>query len=277
MNSGFFHSWINRTSKLQSLEGIFVNNRWVDSAKEVKAAATQYFGSQFKARNILRPQLPADLFVKQISGYQNEMLCVNFTKEEVKSAIWSCDSSKSPGPDAFSFAFIKSNWSNMMEEIMQMMYEFHEKGRIVRGLNSSFIVLIPKKGRCTTFEDYRPISLLGCIYKIIAKTLDIRLSKVLDEVTSKNQTAFLGGRYILDGIVILNELIDEAKKRKLKRIIFKVDFAKAYDTIEWNFLDEMMCGLNFSPKWRKWILECISSVSAAVLINGSPSENFNLE
>lgn len=115
-------------------------------------------------------------------------------------------------------------------------------------------------------EDYRPISLIGCLYKIIAKSLANRISKVLDEVISENQTAFVGGRQILDGIVILNELIDEAKRKNQKRVIFKVDFAKAYDTVDWDFLDEMMMGLNFSQKWRKWVRECISSVSTSILV-----------
>lgn len=72
-------------------------------------------------------------------------------------------------------------------------------------------------------------------------------------------------------------MIDEAKRRRLKRIVFKVDFAKAYNTVDWEFLDEMMAGLNFSTKWRKWIRGCISSASTSVLINGSPSNIFNLE
>lgn len=92
----------------------------------------------------------------------------------------------------------------MKEEIMQLMEEFHDKGRIVKGLNFSFIVLIPKKERSLTLEEYRPISLIGSIYKIIAKTLARRLSKVLDGVISENKSAFVGGRQILDGIVILN-------------------------------------------------------------------------
>lgn len=158
---------------------------------------------------------------------------------------------------------------------MQLMTEFHEKGRIVKGLNASFIVLIPKESRSTKLEEFRPISLLGCLYKIIAKTLANRLSRVIDGLILDNQSAFVKGRQILDGIVILNELIDEAKKKKHKRIIFKVDFAKAYDTVDWDFLDEMLEGMHFSSKWRNWIQECVSSASASALINGSPSENFD--
>lgn len=77
--------------------------------------------------------------------------------------------------------------------------------------------------------------------------------------------------------MVLNEVIEEAKRKKWSRLIFKVDFAKAYDSVEWNFLDEIMAGMNFGTKWRKWILECISTAYAAVLVNGSPSPEFKLE
>lgn len=103
-----------------------------------------------------------------------------------------------------------------------------------------------------------------------------RLSKVLDPVISEGQSAFIGGRQLSDDIVILNEVIEEVKREKKCSVIFKIDFAKAYDSVKWNFLDSMMKKINFSIKWGKWILECVSSASASVLVNGSPSGNFNL-
>lgn len=213
VNSAYFHSRINRKIKVQGLEGIMVNERWEDSVEKVKEEAARFFQKQFKARNLHRSQLPEDMFVKKISDTQNAFLEAKFSEKEIENAIWDCDSSKSPGPDGFTFAFIKSNWKNMKGEIMEMMEEFFEKGKIVRGLNSAFIVLIPEKDRCFSFKEFRPISLLSSIYKIIAKTLARRLSKVLDGMISENQSAFVGGRQILDGIVILNEIIDEANKR----------------------------------------------------------------
>lgn len=119
-----------------------------------------------------------------------------FSAEEIKKAIWGFDSNKSPGPDGYSFAFIKANRENMEGEVLRMMDEFHEKGKRVRGLNASFMVLIRKKGDYRTLDEYSPISLVGCLHKIIAKTLANRLSKVIEEVISDNQFAFIGGRQI---------------------------------------------------------------------------------
>lgn len=81
----------------------------------------------------------------------------------------------------------------------------------------------------------------------------------------------------MDSILILNEATDEAKKRKLSRYLFKVDFAKAFDSVEWDFLDSMLMGFDFCEKWRGWIKACVESTIASVLVNGSPSGKFQLK
>ncbi|XP_057811305.1 uncharacterized protein LOC131025528 [Salvia miltiorrhiza] len=91
------------------------------------------------------------------------------------------------------------------------------------------------------------------IKKDFLKVLANRMKQVMDSVISDNQSAFIGGRYILDGVVVLNEAIAEASKKRKGRIIFKVDFAKAYDSVEWDFLDLMLERMDFEPLWRKWI------------------------
>lgn len=126
-----------------------------------------------------------------------------------------------------------------------MLGEFHTHEKLVRGSNPSFIVLNPKKEEALTLDDYRPISLIGCVYKVLSKVLVARLSKVIDQVISPNQSMFVSGRNILDGAVILNEAIMEAKKRRMNRFFFKIDFAKAYDTMDWGFLKLMMQFFNF--------------------------------
>lgn len=120
----------------------------------------------------------------------------------------------------------------------------------------SFITLIPKKDETCSMNDY-PISLIGGVYKIFSKVLANTLSSVMDLIILKNQTAFVRTRQIQDEIVILIKAIDEAKRRKLSKVFFKINFAKCYDSIEWDFLDLMMERFNFYLTWRKWILECV--------------------
>lgn len=160
---------------------------------------------------------------------------------------------------------------------MKVVREFHENGRWVRGSNSSFIVLIPKKDGARGIDQFRPISLIGSLYKIVAKMLARRLKTVLGKLIGGTQSAFLHGRNILDGVVILNEAIEDAKRLKKERLILKVDFAKAFDSIDWDYLWDMLKRMNFPAKWIRWIQGCVTTASANVLVNGSPSGEFELE
>ncbi|MCI32279.1 RNA-directed DNA polymerase (Reverse transcriptase), partial [Trifolium medium] len=99
----------------------------------------------------------------------------------------------------------------------------------------------------------------------------------MHRLISETQSAFVRGRQILDGVLIANEVIDEAKRLKKKVLLFKVDFEKAYDSVDWDFLDFVMGKMHFPTKWRNWIRECISTSWVSVLINGSPSKEFKME
>ncbi|MCH83014.1 LINE-1 reverse transcriptase like [Trifolium medium] len=115
------------------------------------------------------------------------------------------------------------------------------------------------------------------MYKVLSKVLAGRLKKVMHSLISKVQTAFVQGRQILDGVLIANEVIDEAKRLNRETLLFKVDFEKAYDSVEWDFMDFVMKKMNFPLKWRHWIRECVSSSMVSILINGSPSKEFKME
>lgn len=161
--------------------------------------------------------------------------------------------------------------------MIRVFEEFHANGRLARGCNPSFIALTPKKEGAVTLDEFRPISMIGSLYKIIAKLLAGRLRKVMDEIISENQSAFVQGRFILDSAVILNVIIEDARKNRKSSLSFKVDFAKAYDSMDWDFLDDMLAQFNFPNKWMRWIKECVTSATANVLVNGSPSGEFKLE
>lgn len=117
--------------------------------------------------------------------------------------------------------------------------DFHKTGRIVKGGNSSFVTLIPNKSDDIQLSEHRPISLIGCMYKIMIKVLANRLASVMDSVISENQAAFMGKRQILD-ILVLNEVVDFVKKNKKMSFIFKANFEKPYDSVMWEYLDKMM-------------------------------------
>lgn len=123
-------------------------------------------------------------------------------------------------------------------------------------------------------KDFRPISLMGSIYKMISKVLAGRLKLVLPKIISCHQSAFIKGRQILDCALLANECMDSTIKSGIPGIIVKIDFEKAFDHVSWGFLDEVLSKMGFGRKWRTWIQGCISNIPISVLINGSPHQQF---
>ena len=189
-------------------------------------------------------------------------------------AIKSCDGNKAPGLDGFNLLFFKKFWWLLKVELLEFFKEFHSNGRLAKGLNSSFIALIPKNDNPVGLGEYRPISLIGSVYKILAKVLAARLKKVISGLIGEVQTAFISGRNIFDGVLVANEIIDWWKKRGKKGVIIKLDFEKAYDSVNWDYLLDLMFKFGFGHKWVGWIRECISTAKLSVLVNGSPTEQF---
>jgi hypothetical protein len=107
---------------------------------------------------------------------------------------------------------------------MTFLTEFHRNGKLTKGVNSTFIALIPKVHNPQGLNDFRPISLVGCMYKALAKVLANRLRLVIGNVVSDSQSAFVKGKQILDGVLIANEVVDEAKRKHKELLMFKVDF-----------------------------------------------------
>ena len=138
---------------------------------------------------------------------------------------------KAPGLDGFIVAFWQSCWETVKEDLLDMFKEFHEQNSFIKSLNNTFLVLLPKKEGAEDLGDYRPISLLGGLYKLLSKVLANRLKKVIGKVVSPDQNAFIKGRQILDASLIANEVIDSWKKRGEKYPICKLDIEKAYDSI----------------------------------------------
>ena len=216
------------------------------------------------------------LIEERVTPDQNEDLIRIPSPEEVRKAAWDMHPLKAPGPDGMSGCFFKNHWDIVGHQVVSFVQEFFSTGKFVSEVNKTFICLIPKKAGADTFDQLRPISLCNWVYKLVSKILVLRLCPILRGLITPFQAAFVPGRWIAESSVLAHETIQQIRKKKGKGglLAMKIDMSKAYDRIEWSFLERVLVLNGFHPHFIKIIMHCVSTVSYQVLLNGSPLRAF---
>lgn len=176
---------------------------------------------------------------------------------------------------------MKKCWDIVGVGIVSFIQEFHKGGKLPKVVTSSFLALVPKCENSLSFEEYRPICLINGLLKIISKFLVAGLRKVIENLVSCNQTAFILGKQILDGVLVTNEILEFAKRTKRKCMVFKVDFTRAYNCVDWNYLRFMLTRMGFGARWMGWMEStfllalCQSRSMEALLQNSKLQEGYD--
>jgi hypothetical protein len=158
-----------------------------------------------------------------------------------------------------------------------MVEDTRTSGRIPQSLNSTFLALIPNMDNPETLDDFIPISLCNCAYKIVSKVIARRIKRILSKNISEQQFGFLEGRQIHEAIGIAQEGLHSMKTRSLKGAVLKIDLSKSYDRVSWLYIRLLLTHLGFDVPFINWVMNCLSMASFAVLINGSTSPFFTSE
>lgn len=141
-------------------------------------------------------------------------------------------------------------------------------------VNCSLIVLIPKISNPTSVNHFKPISLCNVVYKIISKLLVAKLRPLLNRLISPTQSAFIFNRWIYENQIIAQEILHSFKSRKTKPglMAIKLDLQKAYDRVNWKFIQAVLLHFGFNEVFTGWATACVSSVSFEVLVNGGKTK-----
>jgi hypothetical protein len=179
---------------------------------------------------------------------------------------------KSLGPDGWPIEFYLGCFDILGTDLLKVVEESRGSGHIHNPINATFIALIPKSDSPSSFDDFRPISLCNCLYKIISKVINRRLKVILSKHISCKQFGFLEGRQIHEAIGVAQEGLHSIKLKKLQAVVVKIDLSKAFDRVNWLYIRMLLIHLGFGLVFVNWIMACLNSVSFSILLNGSATD-----
>lgn len=271
-NTRFFHQKLsthNLRSKILSL--VSTTGVRLEDPKEIQEEILGYYkgllGSPFtpsvpttEVGQALRTRVPIDM---------RSALIQPVSELEIKRAMDAIKGDKAPGPDGFCADFYHKNWDIVGPDVVQAVTQFFEKGYMLREWNSTAISLAPKTNAPVSIKDFRPITCCNVTYKCITKILVTRLQPLLPVLISPNQSAFIKGRSIVDNILLMQEKVkDYHKNQGSPRCALKIDIQKAYDSVAWEFLFDVMEGMEFPGLFISWVKQCVSTAMFSIVING---------
>ncbi|VVA19333.1 Hypothetical predicted protein, partial [Prunus dulcis] len=246
-NTRFFHEHAKMRGQQNMIKAIVEDQGiWHTSTESIGIVFCDYFQGLF-ASNGLHEAGAVTEVVKPILT-PSQILCLNqvFLREQIETSLGQMFPTKSPGVDGMSALFYQKYWGVVGDDV----------------------------DKPTKVTEFRPISLCTVIYKMISKTIVNRLKPIMPLIISEFQSAFVPTRLITDNIIAAFESIHAIKRRggsKLKKMVLKLDMSKAYDRVEWTFIEAMLKRLGFNDKWVELIMDCISTVTYSVQVRGVAS------
>jgi hypothetical protein len=277
-NTKFFHTSTivrRRANKIVRLKNSV--GEWIIDNDLIRLHIQQGFVDLFSTSHLHPPSgfcLP--MWAPRVLDQEALSLITHVDVKDVKMSLWSLKAFKALGPNGLHPRFFQKCWPTVGELVVNEVRQIFSTGKMPKYLNRILISLIPKCLGPETLSQFRPISLCNTVYKIVTKIIVCRLRPIMGNLVSPFQAAFVSDRRGLDNVVIAQELIHSSnrKKGRLGPLILKLDLEKAYDHLEWGFIREVLTFFKFPPPFVDLVLECVTTSSFSVLVNGGQLESF---
>ncbi|XP_074277626.1 uncharacterized protein LOC141601261 [Silene latifolia] len=270
-NSQYFHSTIRQRRAHNKVFQILDSDGklYVDNVAIQDAFISFYKGLLDTSKKVDKISVAVIQNGRVLNEAHHNLLMADVTGEEVRKAMFDICGTKAPGPDGYNSQFFKDTWKVTGPGIISAVQDFFGSGRLLKQVNSTLVTLVPKVDAPKDVTQFRPIACCNTIYKCISKVMCGRLSAILLDIISDSQSAFIKGRDIVENILICQDLVKLYNRKACSpRVIMKLDLQKAYDSIEWSFVHDMLHALNFPVHFVNLITECITSPSYTLSLNG---------
>lgn len=198
-----------------------------------------------------------------------DLLTTEVSKDEILAIFKSLPLNKAPGPDGYTVEFYRAAYKVVAYQVITAIQEFFTTGRLLKKINATANILVPKCPHPSKVTDFRPISCCNTIYKLISKILADRLNKYMPCIISVSQSAFIKRRRIIDNILLAQEIVkDYSHSLGRPRCSLKIDVRKVFDSINWSFVISVMDSIGFPTTFLTWIRECITIQMFSIKVNG---------
>ena len=271
----FFHARASSMFQKNLIEGIFdADEVWQVDQEEIEKVFIEYYSDLFISSKPSKFAEIVEAMQPKVTQSMNAMLVREFQASEVHKTLKQMYPLKAPSPNGMPPLFFQKFWFTVGGLVTKTILDFLNLGMTPPKFNETHIVLIPKTKSPKRVIEFRPISLCNVIYKLASKTLANRLKNILPAIISDTQSTFVNGRLITDNVLVVFEMMHHINLKKTgttREMALKLDISKAYDRVEWARLEKIMEKLGFHSRWRRLMMQCISSVTYDVRINGKPS------
>ncbi|GJS40876.1 RNA-directed DNA polymerase, eukaryota, reverse transcriptase zinc-binding domain protein [Tanacetum coccineum] len=269
-NTAYFHGILKSRKHKGRTESICDENGNRYEGDDVANVFVEHFKKFWGTKHDVKPLESVEVvFDKVLSQEEAEGMIGNVTNDEIKEAFFKIDSSKACGPDGYTLGFFKKAWNIVGNEVCLAIKDFFLNGKLLGEIDATIIALVLKVDVPNKVSEFRPTACCNVIYKSISKILRNRIKVGLQKVVNINQSDFIPGRHIQDNILIAQELLKGYQRKKgAKRSALKIDIQKAYDTVSWAFLENIMLKFGFHPVMVNWIMTCVKTSKFSICVNG---------
>ena len=249
--------------------------------EEILEYERTFYSNLYTSRKIKSSPHKKDFFknnsIPELSANDRAFCEAEITLEECKEVLKTFSNNKSPGNDGLTIEFYQTFWDDICKDFFNCIQYSYIHGEMSVSQRQAVITLLEKEGKDRNLlKNWRPISLLNLDYKIMTKVLVSKIQQVLPTIISPNQSVCVKNRFIGDAIRTIQDIMHYTDLKNISGIILFLDFEKAFDSVEWNFLFKALERFNFGPKFIKWIKMTCTNISSCIINNGHTSKYFKV-